>query len=442
MKIIKKLFTIILLIFIAFLATGCKKKNSPTPTQSSDSIAPANKEITLIWWNLFEPYENVQPVIDAYQAKYPNVKIEYAHKDFKTYRANLDSVLTDGLPESTPDIFTIKNTWIGRYSNYIMSAPADVIDTATFQKDFYPVIYNDAVLNGRIKGIPLGIDSLAIIYNKKLLQEKGYTTPSDNWNEFFEQAKNLTVKDSNGVVASSGVNIGAYDNSQFWFDIFNLLLMQANIDMVDSTGKEAIFAEDQSFLDTVNYFQQYQNEDIWNENRKQDVALFLEGKLAFFIAPSWRLDDVLKYNDAYNLGLDIGVASMPQLTSLEQEDMNWASYWLQSVSIDSKNYKVAWDFIKFASEESNLELMYNKQKESREFGQIYPRIAMKDKLQNEKYLDVYLNAINQAKDWKMVDSEQVKVVFSKLLQGKSNIATSESEITNILKRNGYLSRTN
>ncbi len=442
MENLKKLLAIVLLIAIGLLSTGCTKKQTDQTPVDSTSVVPSDREITLIWWNLFEPQENVQPIIDAYQAKYPNVKIEYSEKNISDYRSTLDSVLTDGLPESTPDIFTINNYWVKRYSNYIISAPTDIIDATIVQKDFYPVVYNDVVINGRVKGLPLGIDAIAIIYNKDLLQDKGYTVPSDNWNELFEQAKALTTKDANGVVINSGISIGAYDNAEFWFDVFNLLLMQSDIKMVDSTGNEAIFASDPAFSEAVSYFRKYQDEGVWDKNRKKDIALFLEGKLAFYIAPSWRLLDIIKYNKEYNLGLNIGVAPVPQLSSLENEDVGWATYWVQAVSMDSRNYKVAWDFLKFATEETQLQLGFNKQKETRAFGELYPRVDMKEQLENEEYLDVFINEVSHAKNWQMVDSLQVKTVFEDLLTKNTSVDTTEGRITSILKRDGFLSTAN
>lgn len=109
---IKKAIALLLLIGMGFLLTGCTNGDDTTPNNNT-SVVPSDQPITLIWWNLFETQENIQPLIDAYQTLHPNVTIEYAQKDLVDYQSSLDEVLTDNIPESTPDIFTIHNTWMG-----------------------------------------------------------------------------------------------------------------------------------------------------------------------------------------------------------------------------------------------------------------------------------------------------------------------------------------
>ncbi len=436
----KKFLNIILILSISLFLTGCigGKKNEPT-TEQDQGVVPKDRQITLIWWNLFEPQENVQPVIDAYKAKYPNVTIEYSQRDPSTYRDSLDKILTDGIPESTPDIFTIHNTEGGRYRNYTTTPPSQVIDFGTFQKNFYPVVVEDFAPDGNIKGIPLGIDSIAIIYNKKLMSAEGYSLPSDNWNQLFEQAKKLTKKDNNNTYTTVGLSLAADDDSEFWFDVFNLLLLQSNVSMLSQDRTEVLFGQDTATDESISYMSKYSTEGLWNSNLKKDIALFLEGKLAMYIAPSWRLLDIISYNDTYKLGLDVGIAPMPQLSTLENEKVGWSTYWAQTVSIDSKNSAVAWDFLNFASQQTQLRLMYDEASKKRAFGQIYPRPDMRSELENHQYLKVYNDEVNISKTWYMVDGTQVADIFLKMVTRSQQVNTSADQVSRIINQTGYLS---
>ncbi|MBN1331671.1 extracellular solute-binding protein [Candidatus Dojkabacteria bacterium] len=427
------LFIVIIGILVILFLPG--EGGNETP-QDNTGIVPTDRQITLIWWNLFEPQENVQPLIDAYQAKYPNVTIEYSEKTLDDYQTSLEKVLTDRQPETTPDIFTVNSKSVARYKNYSLPCPSEVLDYATYQENFYPVIVSDGAYDGSVHAIPLGIDSIALIYNKKLLNDAGYTVPSSDWSELLEQAQNIT-KSSNNSITTAGLALNADDNSQFWFEVFNLLMLQSEVGMVDELG-QAVFAEDSATSEAAQYFKNFEEENVWDDTLKQDIALFLEGKLGMFFAPAWRLDEVISYNQTYNLGLDIGVANVPQLSSLEEGSVGWADYWMQMVSLDSANYKVAWDFLNFATQPEQLRASYSKAAESRVFGQIYPRVDMGPELESNQYLEVYLAEIGQAGSWEMVDYLQVKEVFAEWLAGTGSAESAQTKVNTILSNSGYL----
>jgi ABC-type glycerol-3-phosphate transport system substrate-binding protein len=287
------------------------------------------------------------------------------------------------------------------------------------------------------KAIPLGMDSIALVYNKDLLQTKGYSTPSDDWGELFEQAKNLTLR-TNDTITRPGISFGADDSTEFWFDVFNLLLMQSEVQMTNSTHDAAVFASDTAATEAVTYFKSYRQERVWSESFKKDIALFLDGKLPMLFIPSWRLLDIEYYNETYDLGLDYGIAPVPQLSSLEQDQAGWATYWLQGVSIDSQNYKVAWDFLNFATQEDQLRLLFEHQSESRAFGEMYPRMDMQDELTQNEFLAVYIEEVAMAKNWWMVDGNQVKDTFDDLLNGVTDIEGAEVKVSAILTAEGEL----
>src|SRR6185503_20327138 len=102
---------------ISFLAISCGGSKTPA------------KKITLKFWKTFEESQNMQPMIDAYQKRHPNISIEYTKKNSDGYEADLLDALASG---QGPDIFSINNTWLPQYENKISAAP----DTAFNLRDF------------------------------------------------------------------------------------------------------------------------------------------------------------------------------------------------------------------------------------------------------------------------------------------------------------------
>ena len=431
MKKYTKILILVVLSLIVF--TGCKKDD----TNTQNGNGSGEDQVTLIWWNLFESQENVQPLIDAYVAENPNVVIQYKQQGISggvtSYRNLLDNALTDTEKINDPDIFTVENTWLGKYKEFIASAPEDVIGQDYFN-DFYPIIRQDFAKES-VLGVPLYVDTLAVIYNKDKLIEQGYTVPDNDWSEFKNQAINLTKRDSSGKITTAGFAGGSGSNVQFNFDIISLLMLQNGADLNSSTVLQN-FSTNPEIIDSFDFYEPLSGTSgSWDDTQKLDVASFLEGRLAMFIAPSWRLNDILIYNEKYNLGLDIGVAPIPQLSG--GDTIHWATYWGQSVSKASPNTKYAWEFVKFLAEPEQLKLLDKTVKEKgREVGIFFPRLSQASDISDDTYLRVYSQAIPFAKSWDMKDGYVIENEFNKYFtEGSNNLSSLESVINETLTTN-------
>lgn len=424
-----KIFTLfVVLIGSVLLLSGCRRN------ENGDGD-PTGEQITLIWWNMFESQDNVQPLIDAFQEKHPNVVIQYKQQGVEggvsAYRNLLDNALTDQETINDPDVYTIENTWVGKYEQFISPAPANVVG-ASDMGDFYPIVQNDFAANS-VLGLPLYVDTLAVIYNKNKLIEDGYSTPDNEWSEFQQQTFNLTKRDGSGNIVSAGLAAATGENVQFNFDIISLLMLQNGADLNNSTVL-AGFSTSPEVQDSFDFYQQFSGrEGSWDENQKLDVAAFLEGRLAMFIAPSWRLNDILIYNDEYNLGLDIGIAPLPQLSGTDTT--HWGTYWGQTVAKGSPNSQMAWEFVKFISQAEQLRLLDQEVKgNGRKVGIFYPRLSMASEISNDPNLRVFVQAIPFAKSWFMYDGYVMEQEFNKFFGDRNaDLKSLETTINNTIR---------
>ncbi|MEI7578835.1 MAG: extracellular solute-binding protein [bacterium] len=428
----KCIYLVFIIVFILPL-TGCGSSNTGGNTQVTPTPAPSNdQKITLVWWNLFETKENVQPLIDAYQAANPNVEIQYEQKglngDITGYINSLDEALLTNEAERIPDIYTIHNTWTGKYETSLARAPESVFPL-TDLTDFYPVVSQDFVRNG-IVALPMYMDALAVIYNIDKLQAAGYTTPDNDWSRFETQAQEITKKSPYGFSAADP------NNTEFYFDVLNLLLMQNGVTMTDGSGTSAIFASQKDGVGAITFYNDFLKgtTPTWNATQKKDVAAFLEGDLAMYIAPSWRLIDILNYNQQYGLGLKVGVAGVPQLGG--DQRLYWATYWGQGVAKTSFNASTAWDFIKFITLPDQLHTLNTQVKaNNRPLGIIYPRISMQQELTSDPYLASYVEALSKAQSWNMGDGIRVKRAFLTPITGDdltSSLTSIQTQVSTIL----------
>lgn len=423
----RKLLSLGLLFLISTLfLTGCKK--------TDENNQQNGQQVTLIWWNLFESEENVKPLIDGFKTKYPNVVIQYKQQGVSdgvpAYRNLLDTTLNDQDAINDPDIFTLENTWVKKYSGNITTAPNDVISTE-YMSDFYPVVREDFV-DTSVNAVPMYVDTLAVIYNKDKLIEGGYSVPDNEWSEFKTQAINLTKKDSANKIISAGFAAANGDNVQFNFDIFSLLMLQNGVDLSNPDTFTSLESNSE-FNDSVDFYRELGTGLSWNQDQKLDVAAFLEGRLAMFVAPSWRLNDILIYNEEYNLNLDIGIAPIPQLAGTDAT--YWGTYWGQTVSKNSPNSKIAWEFIKYITEVDQLKTLDATVKENgRKVGIFYPRLSMAADISDDENLKVYAQSMPFAKSWDMYDGFLVESEFNKFfLEGNTDVKSFQNKISQIIK---------
>src|SRR3954451_91194 len=78
--------------------------------------------------------------------------------------------------------------------------------------DFYPAARNAVTVDGRIRGVPSVIDSLAVVYNKQLFAKAGIAPPKAGWtwDDYRAIAKRLTNGGS-GTFGTGGPGTGDED---------------------------------------------------------------------------------------------------------------------------------------------------------------------------------------------------------------------------------------
>lgn len=401
------------------------------------------------WWGVFWDEEVMQSLIDEYEQQNAGVTITYANRwpggttsvGSKLYQDELDRVLKANDPVAIPDIFMVHNTWVGNYERYTAPAPASVIDANTLKTAFYPAVAEDFARGDVVRGIPLWMDVLAIIYNKAMLADLAVSKPPADWAEFRTLATNLTER-SGSTITQAGFAAGTPDNVSFGVELLYLLMVQNGVPMTDATGNPT-FSTDADAEAAVDFYQSFaSNSGSWNATMRNDAAAFLEGDLAMLTAPAWRYHDLLAFNEQFDLGINMGVSAMPQLQGQTQPTINWADYWGNMVALNRPNSEAAWKFLVWISQPEQLRKLHQNELIDREyFGSLYPRVDMQQDLQSDQYIRVYNSALSTAKTWYQVDGLAVKELFKALIKtggSLDEIADVENQVQTIVTNKGKL----
>jgi multiple sugar transport system substrate-binding protein len=157
--------------------------------------AQAQDQVTLNWalwdWAATAYY---QPLIDAYQASHPNVKIEYTDLGSTDYSTVLQTQLSGGGTDF--DIVTIKD--IPGYTNLIganLILPLDdFIKAQNIDTSAYGGVVEALALDGKVHGLPFRSDFWLVYYNKDIFDKAGIAYPTNDMTlaQFDDMARKVT----------------------------------------------------------------------------------------------------------------------------------------------------------------------------------------------------------------------------------------------------------
>ncbi|MBM5790004.1 extracellular solute-binding protein [Candidatus Parcubacteria bacterium] len=364
----------VLLTALALVGAGC--------AGPSEAQQVATRPVTLKVWQVFENQAAFEDLMNTYRAIHPNVSFEYSQKRADEYEEELLHAFARG---EGPDIFTIHNTWIGEYVPLIEPLPPSLniayaetrgsikketvyllkqeptLSFRALKNDFVDAVAKDVVRSyrpnananpqDRIFGLPLSVDTLALYFNRDLLNAGGIAEPPASWSAFQDQVTKLTRIGQNSQVLQSGAALGTGKNVERATDILNLLMLQNGVTLVDDRGvatfaanvdkKEGLAADALRFYtDFANPLKQVYT---WNEAQPNSFDAFVSGKTAFFFGYSYHAALI----KARSPKLNFAIASAPQIEG--GKVVNYANYWVQTVARQTKNRDWAWDFVQFAT---------------------------------------------------------------------------------------------
>jgi ABC-type glycerol-3-phosphate transport system substrate-binding protein len=324
-------------------------------------------QVKLTYWGVLEDAPVVAPIIADFEKQYPNITVEYSKQDIDQYR---DRLVTRSNNGNGPDVFRFHNTWLPELSALLLPLPSSVITKEDFSNNFYPATKTDLVKNGAIYGVPLEIDTLNLYINRDLFQAAGLNAPT-TWIEFGNYARQLTVKDENNVLKTSGAAMGTFDNITHAPDIISMLFVQNGVNLRD------IISNPPAASDALNFYSSFAlpQSNVWDETMDQSIKAFASGTLAMYFGYSWDFFTIKSMNP--NLSFDIY-----PVPNLPGQNATIASYWAEGVSTKSKHQKEALLFMQYLIRKETAQKLFAEESKTRNFGEPYARIDLAGSLNN------------------------------------------------------------
>ena len=369
-------------IFVITSGLGCKG--------TSKDIIERTKPVNLVYWRTIEGQEAFGSIINGFKVLYPHISITYKLIREEEYE---QALLEAWAEDRGPDIFSIPNTWLGKYQTKILPlgmsqeiVMAKRVITGTIKKQativierkkapnlrelrerFVETVPKDIIIENKIYGLPLSLDILTLYYNRDILNSAGIVNPPQTWEEFVNQVQVLVLQDRYGDFIQSGTAMGTAQNIPYMSNILSLLMLQNGTPMTEGDGRVTFnqsLPNDPSYFpaeEALRFYTSFANpaQEIytWNENQPDSLAAFLAGQVGFIFGYS----NYLPLIKVQAPKLNFDMAKVPQITGSLKE-VNYARYWLETVSKKTKHPHEAWAFILYATETQNAKTFIEKTK--------------------------------------------------------------------------------
>ena len=408
--------SVLLLLAVFFITAGLGCKGTVTE-EEAQKVQP----ITLNYWRVWDSSDTFNDIIAAYKAVHPNITVKYRKLRYEEYERELVNSFAEG---RGPDIFSVHAGWMKRYQGKTTPLPPEItmaypvvkgtlkkeetvelrtatsITPAQVRDDFVPAVYDSAVVDGQIYGLPLSVDTLVLYYNRDLLNNAGITEIPRYWNRaFLEAVKKLTRKNEQGDIVQAGVPLGLSGNIERYSDILSLLMMQNGAEMIDAQGRVSFHrapsgadSKEAPGLNALRFYTDFANPIIevytWNSDLPNSLQAFVDGSAAFFFGYAYHTPQI----KARAPRLNFGVSKMLQIEG-NIADINFANFWLESVSAQSPYKSEAWDFVQFAAQAENVQSYLSRA------GQPTARKSLINQQANDPNLAVFSSQLLTAKTW-------------------------------------------
>ncbi len=383
------------------------------------------EEITLEWWRVnFDDPTILKTLIGKYNETHPNVKINLKTFKYAEYEDEVINAMSASTSETNkgPDIISIHNDWLPRWQDKLVEMPASTEDHThmnfrDYETGFVQTTVDELTSKGKIYAMTTYVDTLALFYNKDLLDAAGVAQSPATWDEFQDAVKKIT-KINEGEILQSGAAMGTSTNINRSTDILEAIMLQNGAKMINDDHTKATFStttttgsegeEYNSGATALEFYTDFANAAkevyTWNLNQHYSIDAFVAGETAMMINYSFRKDTIKEKSP----NLNFGISAMPQVS--KNNIVNYPNYWAEAVSNKTQHKDTAWEFIEFITNKDNVKL-YNEETE-----RPVSRRDLIDNFKDDPIQGIFAEQALTARSWWKPDNRQIESIFATMIE--------------------------
>jgi len=289
-------------------------------------------------------------LIEDFKAENPNIEVELDEAPWNDFTTKLSLQIAGG---SAPDIFITDSGYTASLG--ALGAAMDLsekIETDLNADDYISALYAAKDADGKVWGIPHGLNALALYYNEQIFDDAGLAYPTDDWTfaDVLDAAKKLTTeKDATGASSIYGFG-GTYSITNGWLP-FVLSTGGAPL----NEAKDASNFTDAKTIEGLKKLEEFADSGItppiaWYTTMGGLEAAFYNGKIAmaFMNSAAANIINTNKSDDfRYN------VVSMPLGYDGNRNSIYVPNCWVINGKSDAAKQEAAWKWLKFYLSETS-----------------------------------------------------------------------------------------
>lgn len=282
-------------------------------------------------------------IVDGFIAKFPHIKTEIQEAPWGSFTTKITAEIAGG---TAPDIWFQENAVILGYGKRGVAEDLSAyIDRDLNESDYIAGLFTAKTPEGRVYGIPHGINPVALAFNKQIFTDANVPFPTDDWTyaDLIETARKLT-KDTNGDGKTDQYGFSASQSiTQGWYPWVRSHGGQA----LDDTLTKAMFAEPKSVKGIAAWANLVKEgvspADDYLKVAGGDWKVFGSGEAAMFFM-QYSLQVLLKNNFE---ALDYDTVMMPKGTDGKRIVPMVTNSWLIFSKAKRESKEAAWEFLKY-----------------------------------------------------------------------------------------------
>lgn len=152
------------------------KTDAPTePTEESHEPVT----IRFAWWGSQTRNDQTLAVVDLFQETYPWITVECEYVGWADYWDTLSVEVASG---EMPDVIQHDYRYLETYANKELLYPLDeYLSTTIDMSAVNESVLSGGTVNGKVYGLPLGMNCFNLVYNETIFEENDIETPEYGW---------------------------------------------------------------------------------------------------------------------------------------------------------------------------------------------------------------------------------------------------------------------
>ncbi len=367
----KKIFAVFGIMLLASTFSGCQKKPEP------DRIVPAGQSAKMQVWTARET-----KVLKALAKEFISAtNIPGFSIDVITFESEeiLQKTLVEKMAEGAgPDVVLTDGEWIGFNSGKLVPLKQEEgFGINEYGSSFVRLATELLIQEDEIYGVPLSVDTLAVVYNEEHLIDRltNRNQPGRTWKEFQQDVELLTKQDKSfNRFARSGTAIGRTDNTKHGVELLENIMLQYGTPFFSEDQTKATFASTkgvnpegrrQNFgVAGLKFFTSFANEKYknfsWNEylaaseDENKEFTAFAKGDVSMVFAYPKDLETIRSLIKSEKKGIsekNMHVALLPQVLDPENTTSRvvLGKLFAGAVARTTQFPDASWRFLKFLS---------------------------------------------------------------------------------------------